>query len=102
MLFEMMFLLDSYSRRSLKIYGWYGLSGTFAKTCSGGLSCVFVVSSLPAIIVNGSKSFSFAGCSLIQIVSWSTPGTVSLVHGFTRDKYSLLVFDTLRKISTAN
>ena len=80
------FLLDSYSRRSLKLFGWYGLSDTFTKTCSGGLSCVFVVSSLPAILVDDSKSFSFPGCSLIRIVSSSTPGYVSLVHGFIHDK----------------
>ena len=35
------------------------LSDTFTKTWSGGLSCVFVVSRLPAIVVDGSKSFSF-------------------------------------------
>ena len=44
----------------------------------GGLSCV--VSRLPP------KSFSFPGCSLIRIVSSTTPGSVSLVHGFTHDK----------------
>jgi len=32
MLFEMIFLLDSYSRGSLKFFGWYGLSDTFTKT----------------------------------------------------------------------
>ena len=30
---------------SLKFLGWYGLSDTFTKTWSGGLSCVSVVSS---------------------------------------------------------
>ena len=45
-----------------------------------------VVSSLPAIVVDDSKSFSFPGCSLIRIVSSTTPGSVSLVHGFTHDK----------------
>ena len=82
----MMFWLDSYSRRSLKFFGWYGLSDTFTKTWSGGLSCVFVVFSLPAIVVDGSKSFSVSGCSLIRIVSSATAGSVSLVHGFTHDK----------------
>ena len=33
------------------------------------LSCIFVVSSLPATVVDGSKSFSFPGCSLVRIVS---------------------------------
>ena len=54
MLFEMIFLLDSYSRRSLKFFGWYGLSDTFTKPSSRGLSCVFVLSSLKATIVDGS------------------------------------------------
>ena len=40
MLSEMIFLLDSYSRRSLKIFVWYGLSDAFTKIWSGGLSCV--------------------------------------------------------------
>ena len=48
------------------------------------MTCVFVVSSLPAIFMDGSKSF--AGCSLVRIVSSTTPGSVSLVHGFTHDK----------------
>ena len=65
MLFEMIFLLDSYSRRSLKNFGWYGLSDTFTKTWSGGLSWVFVVSSLPTIVVDGSKFFSFPSSSLV-------------------------------------
>ena len=71
---------------SLKFFGWYGLSDTFTKTWSGWLSCVFVVSSLPAFFVDGSKSFSFSGCSLNRIVSSTTPGSVSLVHGFTSSK----------------
>ena len=58
---------------------------------------------LPAIVVDGSKSFSLSGCSLIRIVSSTTPGFVSLVQGFTHDKStSLLVFDTSGKIFTAN
>ena len=101
MLFGMIFLLYSYSRRSLKIFDWYRLFDTFTKTWFGGLSCV--VSSLPAIVVDGSKSFSFPGCSLVQIVSSSKPGCVSLVHGFTHDKsVPLLVFGTSSKLSTAN
>ena len=99
MLFEMVFLLDSYSRRSLKFFGWYGLFATFTKTWSGGLSCV--VSSLPVIVVYG---FHF------RVVLWfglflrlRTPGSVSLAHGFTHNKsVPLLVFDTSSKIPTAN
>jgi len=87
-------LLDSYSGRSLKIFGWYGLSDTFTKTWSGGRSCVFVVSSLPAIVVDGSKSFSFPGCSLVRIDFSTTPGSVSLVHGFTHDKSVPYLFST--------
>ena len=94
MVFEMISLLDSYSGRSLKFFGWYKLSYTFTKTWSGGLRCVFVVYSLPAIVVDGSKSFSFPGCSLIWIVSSTTPGSVSLVHGFTHDKSVPYSFST--------
>ena len=94
MLFEMIFLLDSHSRRSLKFFGWYGLSDTFTKPSTRGLSCVFVLSSLKATIVDGSKSFSFPGCSLIRIGSSTTPGSVSLVHGFTHDKSIPYLFST--------
>ena len=55
---------------------------------------MFVVSSLSTIVVDGSKSFSFRGCSLIQIVTSSTPGSVSLVHGFTHDKSVPYLFST--------
>ena len=79
---------------SLTFFGWVGLSGTFTKIWSVGLSCVFVVSRLPAIVVDGSKSFSFPGCSLIRIVSSTTPGSVSLVHGFTHDKSVPYLFST--------
>ena len=75
---------------------------TFTKTWSRGLSCVFVASSLLAIVVDGSESFIFPGSSLIRIVYSTTPASVSLVHGFTRQKCSLLVFDTSSKISTGN
>ena len=92
----MIFRLDSYSQRSLKFFGWYGLSDTFTKTWSGGLNCVFVVFSLPAIVVDGSKSFSISGCSLIWIVSSANNPTltVSLVHGFTHDKSVPFLFST--------
>ena len=36
--------------------------------------------------MDGSKSFSFPGCSLVRIVPSTTPGSVSLVHDFTQDK----------------
>ena len=71
---------------SLPFYGWYGLFNTFTKTASGGLSCVFVVFSFPAIVVDGFKSYSFPGFSLIRIISSTTPASVLLVHGFTHDK----------------
>ena len=78
---------------------WYGLSDTFTKTWSGGLSCRFVASCLPAIVaiaVDDSKSFSFPGCSLIRIVSSITHITHSgsLMHGFNHDKSVLCVFST--------
>ena len=96
-LFEVISLLDSYSLRSLKIFGLYGLSDTFTKTSSGGISCVFVVSSLSAIVVDGSKSFSFLGCYLVRIVSSTTPGSMSLVHGFTHDKVFPTCFRHLKQ-----
>ena len=65
-------------------------SDTFTKT--GAVSCVFVVSSSPAIVVGGSKSFP--GCSLIRIVSSTTPGSVSQVHGLTHDKSFPYLFST--------
>ena len=52
--------------RDSKFFGWYGLTDTFTKTWSGGLSCLFVASCLPAIVVDGFKSFSFLSCSLIN------------------------------------
>ena len=83
MLLEMFLvsLLKSYSRTSLKFSGWYGLSDTFKNAWSRGLSC-------------GSKSFSFPGCSLIRFASSTTPGSVSLVHGFTHDKSVPYLFST--------
>ena len=47
-----------------------------------------------AIVVDGSKSFLFPGCSLVRIVSSTTPGSMSLVHGFTHDKSVPYVFST--------
>ena len=58
------------------------------------LGCAFVVSSLPAFVVDGYKSFSFPGCSLVRIVSSTTPGSVSLVHGFIHDKSVPYLFPT--------
>ena len=40
------------------------------------MSLSFPVSSLPAIVVDESKSISFMGCSLIRIVSSTTPDSV--------------------------
>ena len=47
-----------------------------------------------AIVVDSSKSFSFPGRSLIRIVSSTTPGSVSLVHGFTHVKSVPYLFST--------
>ena len=44
--------------------------------------------------MDSSKSFSFPGCSLIRIVSSTTPGSVSLVHRFTHDKSVPFLFST--------
>ena len=55
---------------------------------------VSFVSSLPAIVANGSRSFSFPGCSLVQIVFSTTPDSASLVHGFTHDKSVHYLFST--------
>ena len=40
------------------------------------------------------RSFSFPGCSSNRIVSPTTPGSVSLVHGFTHDKSVPYLFST--------
>jgi len=61
MLFKIIFLLDSYPRRSFKFVRWYGPSNTFAKTSSRGMSCVFVVSSLPAVVVDSSLIVFISG-----------------------------------------
>ena len=58
-----------------------------------------MVSSLPAIVVDGSKSFSFPGCSLVLLVSSTTPGSVSLVHGFTNKKS---VIHSLKRLALVN
>ena len=60
----------------------------------GVLFSNFVASCLPAIVVDGSKSFSFPGCSLLRIVSSTTPGSGSLAHGFTHDKSVPCLFST--------
>ena len=46
------------------------------------------------MVVGGSKSFSFPGLSLFRIVSSTTPGSVSLAHGFTHDKCVPYMFST--------
>ena len=53
-----------------------------------------VVSSLPAIVMDGSKSFSFQCFSLTRVVSSTTQGSVSLVHGLTHDKSVPYLFST--------
>ena len=54
-----------------------------------------MASCLPAqIVVDGSKLFSFPGCSLLGIVSSTTPGSGSLVHGFTHDESVPCLFST--------
>ena len=45
-------------------------------------------------VVGGFKSFSFPDCSLIWIVSSTTPASVSLVLGFTHDKSIPYLFST--------
>ena len=65
---------------------------SFAENFSS--NCFPVVSSLPVIVVDGSKSFSFPGFSLIRIVSSTTSGFVSLVRGFTHDKSAPFLFST--------
>ena len=55
--------------------------------------------SFPAIVVDGSKSFLFPGCSFVRIVSSTTPGSVSLVHGFTHDKSVPYLFSAPRERS---
>ena len=52
------------------------------------------LSKLPAIVVDGSKSFPFPGCSLVRIVSSTTPDFASLVHAFTHDKSVPYLFST--------
>ena len=74
------------------------LSDTFTKTWSRGLSCVFVVSRLPAIVVDGSKSFSFP---CIRTVSSTTPGSASLLHGFTHGKSVPFLFSTPQQMTSA-
>ena len=59
-------------------------------------ACVFAGFSLPAIVANGSKSCASPGCSLVRIVSSTTPGSVSLVRGFTHDKSVPYLFSTLQ------
>ena len=48
------------------------------------MSLTFPVCQL--LLLMAPNHFSFWGCSLIRIVSSTTPGSVSLVHGFTHYK----------------
>ena len=77
-----------------KVYEIFRLVWTIWYVYKDLLCCVFVMSSLPATVVDGSKSFSFPGCSLVRIVSSITPGSVSLVHGVTHDKSVAYSFST--------
>ena len=96
MLFEMFFLVDSYY--PAKVFEIFRLVWTIWSVYKDLIwtASVFAVFSLPAIVVNGSKSFAFPGCSLVRIVSSTTPGSVSLVHGFTHDKSVPYLFSTLQ------
>ena len=44
--------------------------------------------------MDGSKSFSFPGCSLVRVVSSTTPGSVSLEHSFTPCESVPFLFST--------
>ena len=44
--------------------------------------------------MDGSKSFSFPVCSLVRIVSSTTPCSMSLVHGFTHCESVPYLFST--------
>ena len=94
MLFEMISLLDSYSRRSLKFFGLYGLSVykdliwraelclcrfQFVSYCCRWLQIIFI---------------SGLFCNLVRIVSSTTSDSVSLVEGFTHDKSVPYLFST--------
>ena len=57
-----------------------------------------VVSRLPAIVVDGSKSFSFP---CIRTVSSTTPGSVSVLHGFTHGKSFPFFFSTPQQMTSA-
>ena len=83
----------------LKFFGWYGLSDVFTKTWRAqSCLCRF---QFPSYCCRW-RSLSSPGCSLIQIVSSATLGSVTSAWFYPRLKYSLLVFDTSSKISTTN
>ena len=84
-----MFTPEGLSNLSAGMYYLIGL-----QRLTGGLSCVLVVSSLAASVVDGSKSFSFPGSSFVRLVSSATPGSVLLVHDFTHDKSVPYLFST--------
>ena len=88
MLFDLIFLLDSYSRRFLPGFKIRQLVCTNryvykdliwrAESLFRFLSTSYCCRWLQFILISV--------CSLIRIVSSSTPGSGSLVHGFTHDK----------------
>ena len=75
--------------------GWYGLSDTFTRLDleSWVVSLSFPVCML-LLWMPPNHHFSFPGCSLVRIVSPTTPGSLSLVHGFTHDKSVPYLFST--------
>ena len=62
--------------------GFFLLRILYTKNSMIARACL---SKLPAIVVDGSKSFSFPGCSLVRIVPSTKPDSALLVHGFTHD-----------------
>ena len=72
----MILLSDSYSRGSLKFFGWFRVSLEYIYVYED-----FVVFSLPDIVMDGSKSFSFQCFSLTRVVSSTAPGSVEKNFG---------------------
>ena len=82
--------VDSYSRRSLTCMDY--LMHLKRLDLKGWVvSCRFQFASY---CCRWFESFSFPGCSLIRIVSSTTPCSESLVHGFTNDQSVPYLFST--------
>ena len=101
MLFEMIFLLPfgfvvpKVFAGNLKFFGWYGLSDTFTKTWSGGLSCRFLTASyccrwLQIIFISG--LFFDSDCFWKVISLCITSGMWSLVVRIYVDVYHVHFF----------